>query len=565
MIPLQAVNGIVGRNNAGKSTVIEALRLVSTVANRYRGLNYAQAPPWTPVPKSVRGVSPSIGGMEINFDSAFHRYSDPPSIITATFSTGNVIDVYVGPERRIFATVKDEDGRIIDGRSLARQVPLPTINTLPQVGPVRHEEFMLGQSYVRSNLSSSLAPLHFRNQLHLLRDSYVDFKELAERTWPGLEIRELVHDAPGSAPDLRLFMYVRDGDFVAEVGSVGHGLQMWLQTMWFLARASSDSTVILDEPDVYMHADLQRRLIRLVKDRYHQVVIATHSIEIMYELRPEQILVIDRSLPESRFANSLPGVQNIIDHIGGVQNIQLARLWSNKKCLFVEGKDVDLLSCFHDRLYASSHEPIAALPHIAIGGRGGWNIVLGSRQFLRRAGGEEIIVYCILDRDYYPQEEVAKRMKEATENGMQLHIWRRKEIENYLVVPAAIQRVIASRCKTPPSVEDIGERVDEVIESLLDETHDNIASQLQAMDRRLDVVTVNSRARSIVSASWDSRENRLGIVSGKAIMSALSTWSNEQFSASFSNVRVAQELLSHEIDSEVVGVITAIDKSEPFS
>jgi AAA15 family ATPase/GTPase len=42
-IPLRPVTVIVGRNNAGKSTVVEALRLVSLVVSRleFRDLNWS--------------------------------------------------------------------------------------------------------------------------------------------------------------------------------------------------------------------------------------------------------------------------------------------------------------------------------------------------------------------------------------------------------------------------------------------------------------------------------------------------------------------------------------------
>ena len=44
-----------------------------------------------------------------------------------------------------------------------------------------------------------------------------------------------------------LFLHVRNEEFVGEVAKMGHGLQMWLQTMWFLTRARDASTLILDE------------------------------------------------------------------------------------------------------------------------------------------------------------------------------------------------------------------------------------------------------------------------------------------------------------------------------
>ena len=40
IVPLRPITILVGKNNAGKSTVVEALRLVSMVTNRYKGLTY---------------------------------------------------------------------------------------------------------------------------------------------------------------------------------------------------------------------------------------------------------------------------------------------------------------------------------------------------------------------------------------------------------------------------------------------------------------------------------------------------------------------------------------------
>src|SRR5947199_5371024 len=113
--------------------------------------------------------------------------------------------------------------------------------------------------------------------------------------------------------------------------------------MWFQARSEGADTVILDEPDVYMHPDLQRRLIRFLASRHPQAIVATHSVEIIADVEPENILVLDRSKTESRFAGSLPAVQKIVEQIGGVHNLHLARLWSSRRVLLVEGNDLGIL------------------------------------------------------------------------------------------------------------------------------------------------------------------------------------------------------------------------------
>ena len=63
-----------------------------------------------------------------------------------------------------------------------------------------------------------------------------------------------------------------------EIHWSGFGFQVWLQILLQLARGNGDSVLVLDEPDIYLHADLQRRLLRLVGERFPQYFIATCSI-----------------------------------------------------------------------------------------------------------------------------------------------------------------------------------------------------------------------------------------------------------------------------------------------
>jgi hypothetical protein len=269
-------------------------------------------------------------------------------------------------------------------------------------------------------------------------DKFEAFKELAEQNWHKLQIGDFIIDGGDTHDELSLF--IRDDDFVAEMAWMGHGLQIWLQTMWFIARVDGFSSIILDEPDVYLHADLQRRLVRLLMQHNRQSIIATHSVEMISEVSPEAVLVVDRKRRKSLFALSLPAVQKVIDTIGGVHNLHLARMWSSRKMLLVEGRDITFLKRFQDLLFPESNEPIDTVPRLSIGGWGGWNYAVGSKLLLRNAGGDEIMAYCIFDSDYHLDEDLVARRADSEARGIELHIWRRKEIENYLVTPRTLHR-----------------------------------------------------------------------------------------------------------------------------
>jgi energy-coupling factor transporter ATP-binding protein EcfA2 len=337
--------------------------------------------------------------------------------------------------------------------------------------------------------------------------------------------------------------------------------------MWFLTLTKDHPTIILDEPDIYMHADLQRKLIRLLRKFEKQVIIATHSIEILSEVEPEEVLIIDKGKKESKFTNSLPAVQHVINFIGGIHNLQLTRLWNSRQCIFVEGDDFSLLKHLHDTLFPDNQESLEEIPHISVGGWGGWNIAIGSSIFLKNSGGEEITPYCIFDSDYHTEGEIEKRFEQAERHKMQLHIWEKKEIENYLLIPEAIQRIIANNipsCNPPPDVVDIANKIDEIANDLKNDSFDAIANEFQIQDRSGGITTANRKARQKIDDAWKTSEGRFSIVSGKKVISKLSEWSNTNYNVSFSSTGIAKELLPCEIPSEVVNVITAIEKIHHF-
>ena len=401
-------------------------------------------------------------------------------------------------------------------------------------------------------------------QLNLLYEYFPQFQALAERTWPCLRILNL--DGRGGLPGKNLLaLHVQDSDFVAEIGWMGHGLQMWLQMIWFLVLTEGCETIILDEPDVYLHADLQRKLVLLLKSRNRQVIIATHSLKIISEADPYEILIVDKRRKTSAFATSLKAVQRVVDHIGGVQNLQLTRLWASRRCLLVEGKYISLLKILHAKLFPDSEEPLDSLPHMSIGGWGGWGYALGSAMLLKNAGGETIITYCILDSDYHRVDEISQRYEDAKRLGVELHIWKRKEIENYLLVPRAIARLIDKRMKDKkpkPSAGDVQAAIEQITEQLHDVVFDAIADAEQS--GRISRAPANTLARQRLGVRWGSLDGRLYLVSGKEVLSQLSSWSTENYGVSFSVEAITREILPGEIHDECKDVLRQIEKCMRF-
>jgi hypothetical protein len=324
----------------------------------------------------------------------------------------------------------------------------------------------------------------------------------------------------------------------------------------------------LDEPDIHLHADLQRKLIRLLKGKYRQLILATHSVEIMAEVEPEAVLIVDKNKRASKFATTLPAVQKVLEQIGTVHNIQLSRLSTARKCLFVEGDDVAFLSAFYAKIYPESPDALDPLPKIPIGGSGNWRHAIGASIGLKNAGDERITTYCILDRDYKIELELDMIREEARRYSMELHIWSKKEIENYLIVPSAIHRYICELVGPTgrkPKLSTVISQINRIWEGEKNDIIDAFSTEFLAHNRKEGVKRANAYARKKVDSAERDIEGMISMASGKMFLSRLSGWSKKYYGVSFSPVAIARCMLSNELDDEVRSVLTDIELSRKFA
>lgn len=553
-ISLGSTTILVGPNNAGKSSIIEALRLIALVVRYGPQTNFTNAPLWVDGDHPSKGVVPSLRNRGFELRSAIYNLGEPPAGIVAHFSGGQRVEVLIGPGEEVIAFMYAADGRAVSTRPAARALQLPLIAIQPQVGPLTFEESALDPDYVRRMEGSARAPQHFRNQLvDATNEQFHRFATSAEAGWPGLQIQQRF------VQDERCFLLVRDRGFTGEVSMMGHGLQMWLQTIWFLIRNSDSPTVILDEPDVYMHADLQRGLIRRLRGGRAQLIVATHSAEILSEVDPEEVVVVDSSQSQSLPASDLAAVQQVIDDMGGVHSLQLARLWRARRVLLVEGDDLRLLERFQSVLLPDA-PPLGAAPSWDIGGWGGFNYAIGSAMALRNSADQEIRTFCLLDSDFHVEEEIQRRLAEAKARNVELHIWRRKEIENYLLHPDVIARVALHRDsgRGAPSSDEVAARLDEFALARAEDV------EFAFLDAHSDLNRAGGNTRSRQASKYakqrmadeyDTPHGRVARCPGKAVLKDLKTWLQQDYAISFSNTALAGAFKPAELDPELAEMI----------
>lgn len=540
---------IVGNNNAGKSTLVEALRIIGECSQKFKRANYSQSPKSFSFPAITRGFKLNLEILKIDLRTVVFQYrTDVPAEIRAIFDNNICIKVYLSTET-VFAVIEN-NGQMISNRTQASKIDDLQLFVMPQIGLIREEEQRLTRDTVRRDLSTRLSSRHFRNELLLFNEHFDTFRELAQLTWPGLRIADLM--APYGE---NISLLVTDNDYAAEIGMMGSGLQMWLQIIWFVSRCPETATVVLDEPDVYMHPDLQRKILNIVKQRFQQVIIATHSVEIISGVEPRQIVTVDKTSRKMQYANNYRAVQNVISNLGSEHNLSLVRLGNAKKCVFVEGKDISTLKKIQDILYPNNQHPIDQLPTVSLGGWSRFHEALGAARLFYEETQGEIKTFCILDRDYHTNDEISKQYELAQENHLVLHIWEKKEIENYLLSISAIAKVAGIDQSDESLMLDFQEKLFVELNKLADQTRGKILDQLCLQDRGKNPSYFLPQVNDRFSAAWGTLEGRLSIACGKDIISLVNSWIRTEYHKSSSRSRIISALTPDDISPEIKGVI----------
>lgn len=517
---------IVGNNNAGKSTLIEALRVVGLAAQKLKSANYIPAPNALQLPAIIRGVNLNVEHLKVDLRTIVNQYKeDTFAQVSAVFDSKVVIRVYMSTEL-VFAYI-EANGKPITRKYDALKIKELNLFIMPQIGLIREDEPRLTQETIQRDMSTRLSSRHFRNELFMYRDKYFEiFREIAQSTWPGLRISDVSYNVEENKMELLIY----DSHYAAEIGLMGSGLQMWLQIIWFISRCPTEATVVLDEPDVYMHPDLQRKILKLVKNRFCQVIIATHSVEIISGVEPYQIVMIDKSTRKMQYAGNYRAVQEVIDNLGSNHNLSLIRLGNVRKCIFVEGKDIKILSKFQNIVHPENSLSLDQFPTVELGGWSRFNEALGAARLFFEETKGEIKTYCILDRDYHSDTEIAELYRKAGENHLNLHVWKRKEIENYILTPQSVFKLTGlDSSQFDEFLTCLYNKLDVLREEVLSGIMDRMATQ----DKSKTPSYFLKAAEEILNLKWNTME-------GKAVTSK---WQKPDFNNQYVDSRGIQKKL----------------------
>jgi energy-coupling factor transporter ATP-binding protein EcfA2 len=229
----------------------------------------------------------------------------------------------------------------------------------------------------------------------------------------------------------------RPRDLMAE----GSGFLQWL-SVYALAVSPDVRILLLDEPDAHLHPSLQSQLVERLeavgKKLNKQVLLATHSTEILRWADHSQVMHFAGA--NAKYLQDAEQKVGLFIGLGSDYAPKLDPLRKARRLLLVESlSDSRMLRIWADRLGIAWPKNLVDWPWT--GGQ------VERKQLFLQLQGEipELKAISIRDRDDQELNQVDidtlrdKSVKSAHEN-LKLRVWRRRHIENYVLLPSAIAR-----------------------------------------------------------------------------------------------------------------------------
>jgi energy-coupling factor transporter ATP-binding protein EcfA2 len=566
-IHLRATTVLVGPNNAGKSTILDAFR---AMAAAHRHACRRVQSPISVNGSTVVGYEIPMSNFPISLANIHSDYqTDQETSVTFALENGNKLQLTFHDNARCVMTITEAKQRTATTAQFRKNFPI-SIYPFPTLGPLEEDELLLTDEYVKQSEETRRSHRMFRNIWYRRPQQFSAFEELVAKTWEGMTISKPELDL--SYPP-RISMFCKEGRIDREVFWAGFGFQVWLQILTHLTGATADNVLIVDEPEIYLHPDLQRRLFQLLKATNKQVILATHSAEIMNEADHDDVLLINRNKKTAARVSDVDSLQEALNSIGSAQNIHLARLTKGRRILFLEGDDYRLLRRFASQFGFDGIANDVIITVVPIGGFSQSKRIQDTAWAFEKILKAHISIAAVLDRDFRCAEEISELLRGGRASVPHFHILGSKEIENFLLIPSAMLRAIEQKLKERNSTATVAlHEVNQILDGIIagqksDLLGQYISNRVRFFSARSakDPSTVVKEAIDLFERDWSDAVRRTAICSGKKAFAALNGQLQQKYGLSITSNQVIRYLEPSDVGDllQILGALDQFAKTEP--
>jgi predicted ATPase len=559
-VHLADFNVLVGINNSGKSSLMRLIAFAQTLIR----LHYERTQGDKVVLATGRNIDDNLLPVPHVRDLWFRGVRRVGNVWTMAeleleFETGTRVGFGLKPPfGHATSRITGPDTRL-PADDFQRLASFPIVYVPSSVGIVDREEYRT-PARIGSLIAGGRAHEVLRNLLlHLHEAGNLDDVRNVLREYFGGIISDVSFDL--SSDQFISVTYEEDSQH--ELFSAGAGFLQVLQLVTFIVH-EKPGILLVDEPDAHLHSSLQRLVVDVLRrwsaDSGFQVLLATHSKEIVNYVDADELLVVDRRQPVLTGLGEHESAISVLNSLGAIDSVDAYQVVATRKVVLVEGAtDPRVL-----RLLAAK--------------RGSHVFEGGSRIVVIETGGESTpaarsdlaIVERIIDR---PLRSLQIRDRDARLDGhvhatedaapRPLHVWRRDAIESYLVVPATLARLVVERRGGDVAAVEtaIQAFVEECTNELRDETLDRAATKyrhevIQFEGRNVEPAEANRAARQ----AMDDRDTLIRLTRGKDLLARVRGRIADAYGGvSFGNVAILKEMTHEEVDPEMWSVLAQIE------
>jgi hypothetical protein len=142
---------------------------------------------------------------------------------------------------------------------------------------------------------------------------------------------------------------------------------------------------------------------------------------------------------------------------------------------------------------------------------------------------------------------------------VKVHVWRKKEIENYLINFKTLYRIFLIRYEEKYNItslisfESFSDMLLKIINDLKDDAKIQLVSYLikNKQDKTVDESTIMKDFFIKFEDLWNDIDFRMNVISGKDFFSRLNRWLSDEYFISLSIHYVINHMLYEEIDLEI--------------